>query len=762
MATYTSTQAGNWSDNATWWGGAGHPSANDDNATIGHEVTYDMSDSALTWAAIVINSGGVLLFPVAANSTLLFSTTGTLTVNSGGELRAGTSGAPIQAAYHCYFHWPQGAAARTVFIVSNGGIINIYGDSAYFGDSRYAALDSDWIPGNTLYVTGDYSSKWSAGLLLCVHENIQYDNYVNDTKTFTIVSVGAYDSANDRTPIEIFENSPPNTFFAQSEGYGSKIVCISRNIYMGDPAAGMQINDYSSYTERLRSSISQSAANALINCSNVMFAGWDRAITGENFIGANIVFINNNTALYLSVNFVISADFVSNYHGINGSNYIYAKSLMGAITGQFLANNYAIYIENNITINGDIISSNYGLNNCANIKINGNLISNNYACYTCSHISICGDIKLNTYGMQYDSFDKVQGDFSSNIFDMSYSIVMCRDGTCDIFTVIYLHDNIKSIIICENVDIAGIVRPYRAYMNAGTLLPLTSADGDWQAPDSANDWILQCTPNSYCSTATNMQVVLSPVDDLSYFAKAGTHTLKIKIYPVGWTTPLDQDDIYIIASYLAGSGPERTTVQTSGQTYNNDAWRECSVTFTAAQDGIVYFNLYCSAYEAACYILIDPQWIVSSHVSTLDVLSIHGIPSRFNNGLPATTGISIESKVYATLVAAAGVTGRVDDRIYPQHRPQDIDEPSLVYFRIAGQRDNTLDGYSNLENPRISIECYATAVDARRELADAVIEAMGASTRFSAISAISPVDFYDPGLGEYKRILDFSIWNHDT
>lgn len=82
MAAYTSTQNGNWNDVNTW-GGGGSPDTNADTATIGHEVTYNLGDSAITFNNVTINSSGVLIFPTASDSTLLFDTTGILTVNSG-------------------------------------------------------------------------------------------------------------------------------------------------------------------------------------------------------------------------------------------------------------------------------------------------------------------------------------------------------------------------------------------------------------------------------------------------------------------------------------------------------------------------------------------------------------------------------------------------------------------------------------------------------------------------------------------------------
>jgi hypothetical protein len=85
MASYTSTQSGNFSNNATW-GGGGYPSADADTFTIasGHTVTYDISTPLTTgFGDSVINSGGRLQF----NSNTQIRMNGNLTIN--GDFIAG-------------------------------------------------------------------------------------------------------------------------------------------------------------------------------------------------------------------------------------------------------------------------------------------------------------------------------------------------------------------------------------------------------------------------------------------------------------------------------------------------------------------------------------------------------------------------------------------------------------------------------------------------------------------------------------------------
>lgn len=773
MATYTSTQNGNWSDDATW-GGGGHPSANDDIINVGHTVTYDMGDSVVTWGSCTITSGGILTFPIDADSTILFNATAILTINSGGELRAGTSGAPVDKDYHCYFHWPQGNY-RNCFVINDNATISIYGDSNLYGATRYAYLNSNWSSGQTLYITGDYETLWQAGQKFFINQNTTFNNQLTDSSIFTIATIGPYDNTNDRTPITISEAAPGVTFYADGSGFTSLIINISRNIHICDINATADIGYYSVYGERCRCVCNQTSSNTLIYICDALIYGWDYGMNGGyNVIMDNVVYIANDDALFNIYNFIIDGDFISNSKALDTAyNLIVSGSIDGngaavivvknsVINADFISNYQAIAANSlNNKITGDFVTNQSAIISQCNIII-GNFYLNTRSVYTTNSIIIIGNIISSTWGIDSCNDIKIIGDFSLNVTDIFFSqrihVVGELSGGEN---SAYASSTINTSIVYDDCTISGSQKDYRVYENSGTILPLESGDGDWQTPPSDNSYILQITPNSYCADRQGMRIILSPLRDMALYCDAGTYTLTLKIYPHGWTTPLNQDDIYIKASYLSGTGSDYGDIQTTSSTFANDGWREISVTFTTGRAGIVYFNLYFTAYESACYVLVDPQWVITPISTTLSMYILHGAPFKFSGFCPAT-GTSLEAKIYATLTAAASVTSKVSDRIYPQHRRQNESRPALAYFRIGGQRDNTLTGYSNLENPRISIECYATAIDARRELADAVVAAITASTHFNAISAMSPVDIYDPGIEEYKRVLDFSIWNHDT
>jgi len=196
----------------------------------------------------------------------------------------------------------------------------------------------------------------------------------------------------------------------------------------------------------------------------------------------------------------------------------------------------------------------------------------------------------------YQGFNNriIGGDFNGNTTDVDLA-----------------HQTTKYSAILEDCMIDEAARrAIRVYENSGNFLPLDSDDGDWQAPDSGMDWILQATPSSYNDGASYAgQMELSPAnfDPMAQFVEAGSRTITMKIYPVGWTAALTNAEIYLEASYLdtADTG-HRAIAVTGAGTFNNGAWRELTVSFTPAQAGIVYFNLILKTYELNCYVLIDP------------------------------------------------------------------------------------------------------------------------------------------------------------
>jgi hypothetical protein len=123
----------------------------------------------------------------------------------------------------------------------------------------------------------------------------------------------------------------------------------------------------------------------------------------------------------------------------------------------------------------------------------------------------------------------------------------------------------------------------------------------------------------------------------------------------------------------------------------------------------------------------------------------------------------IEAKIYETLTGSTTLTGYVGSAIYPEHRYQDDETPAVVYWRSpGGLRINDLKGYSGKENPIIEITVYSSAVDLRRDISQAVIDAMTESTRITCLLPDPPFDDYDDITKTYERTMQFSAWYQAT
>lgn len=587
-ATYTATQDGAWNTDATW-GGGGHPSANDDVANINaYAVSYDAGDSAVTWGNVTVTTGS-LTFPTNANSTMSFNATGVLAIGAAGTLNIGTStSSPIGASYHCRIYWPQGASARNVFTVANGGIVNGYGDPAFYGSAPTADLDSDWTTGQTLYVAGDYTAKWAAGQKFWIHKNGTYSNYTTDSEIFTIGSIGSYDAGNDKTPIVISEAGPSGTYTAVNgtSGWQSKLLMLSRNVEFADPGTTLTVYYYNTYTERIRGAFTQTGTNGKVNFNNVFLYGWDRVSSvsmAVNIIYDGCAFVgNSNVVLY---------------------------AFGGLIKNSFLiSNSQCMYDARNI-----ISQSNYfGANVTTIAQISGS---------TSTASNFIGNSTVSTLQLGVVNFHDCKFICNNAVFANTYGACISKNSDfwlnseIDVQTGAYYSND-----VLENCEIAGVKRALRVYEKVGNFLPLQTGETHWQSPDSGNSWILEATPTSSVGTGDFNKMVLSPHKEMAVYCPSGANTLTFKICPGfpgsppthDWDPDLSEADIYIKVRYLTDTGNETAETQTTTATFTDGSWQNLSVTFTTGQAGVAYFNLYITRYDdSGDLILIDPVWTLS-------------------------------------------------------------------------------------------------------------------------------------------------------
>ena len=122
----------------------------------------------------------------------------------------------------------------------------------------------------------------------------------------------------------------------------------------------------------------------------------------------------------------------------------------------------------------------------------------------------------------------------------------------------------------------------------------------------------------------------------------------------------------------------------------------------------------------------------------------------------------LEIKLYTALSGSTKITvlSSVSTRIYPLIVPQESAMPAITYARVSGGQQNDLSGYSNIENPRIQIDCWATSYKEIKTIAENVHAVLYAATTFKAI-LVSDMDLYESDVELYRETMDFKIWNRE-
>ena len=201
MATYTSTQAGDWDAVATW-GGGGYPNASADIVNIGHAVRFNLAHdpAVIVLGKVTVTSGGVF-YPHVGMNTLLSIGSDLIQVDNGGALNWKEVPSPYTAGI--YFT-PLGGG--TGFSLGGGAIFDMAGDPAYYGTTPYGFLSVQWAapasgdsviqmvgyngdgytPAN---LVADLRGKWRVGQTLGIHKGGTYASYINDFCTVTITSI---------------------------------------------------------------------------------------------------------------------------------------------------------------------------------------------------------------------------------------------------------------------------------------------------------------------------------------------------------------------------------------------------------------------------------------------------------------------------------------------------------------------------------------------------------------------------------------------
>jgi hypothetical protein len=121
--------------------------------------------------------------------------------------------------------------------------------------------------------------------------------------------------------------------------------------------------------------------------------------------------------------------------------------------------------------------------------------------------------------------------------------------------------------------------------------------------------------------------------------------------------------------------------------------------------------------------------------------------------------MNLEEKLFAVLSTDAGVIALVGTKVYPLEAAQDTVLPYVAYTRVSSNRVYSLGGYSNLENPRIQVDCYSSTYSGSKALSVAVISALRSATTFG-VEIDDPQEMREDE-DVYRVSVDLSIWNQE-
>ncbi len=623
MATVTSLVSGHWvADAASVWDTGVVPAAGDDIIiAAGDVVDYDCGVSTTQYNTVTIN--GELRFPTDADSKLEFNGTGTgITIGAAGIIRTGVNdGDYVDSDHKLQIFWQNGASGRYGWQLTDGGKIELNGDPAFYGSTRYSNFHDDWSAGDTFYVVGDVTGKWAAGQYLAIERfNATRVGSPHQTQiqTIQIESIGTYDAANDRTPITAVETSPPGSQTYYTGGY---VINLTRNVEFGIEATTHTIYAYNANTENVRIGWAQGTTNTKISFKDVHFRGFNNIAHYSttacfNALYTNCVVVNTNTALnYAYRNRLTDCTFFSNsnaassggenYHlrtFFTGSNFTFSSTTGNRFYDcKWLANYQASGQSFGTFYNPQIRQCYTGFLNYGHTVYGADIFCLDQLFFCAGTTTVNGGPSI-IYG-KVEQLGTVNNGQEKVLFHGTIvgSPTMSPTGA----TMCY-----PNFLVLDNTILNNVERAYRVYSIVGNCLPLITGDTHWQTPDSGNDWISEFVPTSRC--APYAPFVYSPLRQLAAYVTAGSKTITMKIYPGGFSASLTEDDIYLEAYYLDDAdGMTRTRVITGDGTFAINGWRSLTVTFNPARDGIVHFNLYCTKYEASCYVLIDPVWSIA-------------------------------------------------------------------------------------------------------------------------------------------------------
>ena len=120
----------------------------------------------------------------------------------------------------------------------------------------------------------------------------------------------------------------------------------------------------------------------------------------------------------------------------------------------------------------------------------------------------------------------------------------------------------------------------------------------------------------------------------------------------------------------------------------------------------------------------------------------------------------IESDIRSALIADAGLTAIVGDRIAAMVMNSGETRPYITYQLISGNRYNTLNGASDVRSARLQLNCFSTNYGQAKQISELVQDTLDNSTSFDSIFN-GDQDLYDSTTKLFYVVIDYTLHKHD-
>ena len=628
---FTSARNGLWdaSDVDTWGQGANvYPQTAADVVNIGHTVTYNKV-STTEMGAITINNGGILTF-LNSMSTKLTLGHVDITINNGGELRVGSSGAGLIPYNHqAELVWNTTADnARGINIVA-GGKFTVYGDPAYYGSKYdYILATQVVIPAATnavtVTITGNYAVNFVGGQELLIHKGGAYASYINDFARLAVVSA-ANNGANTDISCTVTERPAALTCLV-----GADVLNVSRNVMLYKLGYNANLGQYNTNRPRVTNANLYSSSGFNVNIFDSAISGFSQSIYG--CVNVNVVIRNGLNALYIVNSSVISGIVLSCNYGSQGV-------MNSFVSAQIVGCSYTIMLGSNSSYSGNIYGNADGIFNRMGYKLTftGAVYSNNRAINVGISCIVTGIIGFDGNGIS-----------KPNVYDFVFADTYTGLGSCG--NVLFNNAKLPITPTFQFRNAITTVGRYRfehyqqvpnAHYIADSFGDLTKVSTGWTGtpPSGATNCLKTATTQSNLGAASYLDIITQGL--FRVWQKAGTVVYKVYIQaPTGNNSNYAAADLVLYADYLdnnpAGTGHTATANSTGGITKANDWTQSLAVTATSAADGWVTLYLRLLKYYAATDVFyVDPGIWAGGNILMGDWSQgelVYPGPSQFGRG----------------------------------------------------------------------------------------------------------------------------------